>query len=113
MTPTTLLVLLPALAGTHTSLSKRAARVGGSALLREVDAARREEGESSRQARGLLDMFEALSDLRTDSTLIRGGNTTEYDQRGILDFVADVASSLLGGATDKNDAPVLIPIHCW
>ena len=123
-------------------MSKRAARVGASALLREIHAIQMEEeekarkdrvtriakmasdvqakvqgthkeqGRGSRSGRGLLDIFEALSDLRTDSSLIRGGNSTG-DERGILDFVADVATSLLGGASDKNDAPVLIPNHCW
>ena len=122
-------------------MSKRAARVGASALLREIHAiqmeeeekarkdrvarvakmasdvqavqgAHKEQGRGSRSGRGLLDIFEALSDLRTDSSLIRGGNSTG-DERGILDFVADVATSLLGGASDKNDAPVLIPNHCW
>ena len=123
-----------------TQMSKRAARVGGSALLREIQAiqmeeeekarldrvtriakmandvqavhGRQEEGRGGRSGRGLLHLFEALSDLRTDSSLIRGGNSTG-DERGILDFVADVATSLLGGASDKNDAPVLIPNHCW
>ena len=120
-------------------MSKRAARVGGSALLREIQAIQmeeeekarkervtriakmandveavhgRQEGRGSRSGRGLLHLFEALSDLRTDSSLIRGGNSTG-DEHGILDFVADVATSLLGGASDKNDAPVLIPNHCW
>ena len=123
-------------------MSKRAARVGVSALLTEIHAIQMEEeekarkdrvtriakmardvqakvqgthkeqGRGSRSGRGLLDIFEALSDLRTDSSLIRGGNSTG-DERGILDFVADVATSLLGGASDKNDAPVLIPNHCW
>ena len=121
-------------------MSKRAARVGGSALLREIQAiqmeeeekarkdrvtriakmandvqavhGRHDEGRGGRSGRGLLHLFEALSDLRTDSSLIRGGNSTG-DERGILDFVADVATSLLGGASDKNDAPVLIPNHCW
>jgi len=125
----------------RTQMSKRAARVGGSALLREIQAIQMEEEEKARKdrvtriakmandvqavhgrheeeerggrrGRGLLHLFEALSDLRTDSSLIRGGNSTG-DERGILDFVADVATSLLGGASDKNDAPVLIPNHCW
>ena len=125
----------------RTQMSKRAARVGGSALLREIQAIQmeeeektrkervtriakmandvqavhgrsEEEGRGGRSGRGLLHLFEALSDLRTDSSLIRGGNSTG-DERGILDFVADVATSLLGGASDKNDAPVLIPNHCW
>ena len=86
-------------------MSKRAARVGASALLREIHAIQMEEeekarkdrvariakmasdvqakvqgthkeGRGSRSGRGLLDIFEALSDLRTDSSLIRGGNST-------------------------------------
>ena len=77
-----------------------------------VESEGSQEGRGSRSGRGLLHLFEALSDLRTDSSLIRGGNSTG-DERGILDFVADVATSLLGGASDKNDAPVLIPNHCW
>ena len=45
----------------------------------------------------------------------RGGNSTG-DERGIFDFVADIATSLLGGiggASDKDTGPVLIPNHCW
>ena len=44
----------------------------------------------------------------------RGGNSTG-DERGILDFVADLATSLLGGGggQDKDTGPVLIPNHCW
>jgi hypothetical protein len=92
-------------------LARREARVGGSALLREVEAAR---GAGGRQSRGLFEMFVALADMRSDTdSLIRGGNNTGMDNRGIFDFVADVATSLLGGASDKNDAPVLIPNHCW
>ena len=71
-------------------------------------------GEGVRDARGLLDLFTALADIRTDSTqLVRGGNRTGDESRGILDFVADVATSILGGASDKNSGPVLIPNHCW
>ena len=71
-------------------------------------------GEGVRDARGLLDLFTALADIRTDSTqLVRGGNSTGDESRGILDFVADVATSILGGASDKNSGPVLIPNHCW
>ena len=70
-------------------------------------------GRGSRRGRGLLEMFSALTDMRTDSSLIRGGNQTDFDNRGIFDFVADVANSLLGGASDKDSAPVLIPNHCW
>ena len=71
-------------------------------------------GEGVRDARGLLDLFSALADIRTDSTtLVRGGNQTGDESRGILDFVADVATSILGGASDKNSGPVLIPNHCW
>ena len=69
---------------------------------------------SVRDARGLLDLFTALADIRTDTTqLVRGGNSTGDESRGILDFVADVATSILGGASDKNSGPVLIPNHCW
>ena len=42
----------------------------------------------------------------------RGGNSTG-DERGILDFMVDMASNFLGGASDKDDSPVLIPNHCW
>ena len=67
---------------------------------------------SDRQGRGLWDMFSSLADIRTDSTLIRGGNSTG-DERGILDFALEVAGSLIGGVSNKNDGPVLIPNHCW
>jgi hypothetical protein len=44
---------------------------------------------------------------------IRGGNSTG-DERGILDFVANLATTLLGGGNqDKDSGPVLIPNHCW
>ena len=68
---------------------------------------------SDRQGRGLWDMFTSLADIRTDSsTLIRGGNNTG-DERGILDFAFEVAGSIIGGVSNKNDGPVLIPNHCW
>ena len=68
---------------------------------------------SDRQGRGLWDMFSALADVRTDTTtLIRGGNSTG-DERGILDFAFEVAGSIIGGVSNKNDGPVLIPNHCW
>ena len=67
----------------------------------------------SRQSRGLWDLFSSLADTRRDSGLIRGGNSTG-DERGILEFVSEVAGSILGGAiSNKNDGPVLIPNHCW
>ena len=66
----------------------------------------------ARSGRGLLDLFTGLADLRHDSTLIRGGNSTG-PERGILEFVADVAGNILGGVSNKNDGPVLIPNHCW
>jgi len=75
-----------------------------------------ENGEPSvrqdRSGRGLLDLFTSLADLRQDSTLIRGGNSTG-DERGIFEFVSEVAGSILGGVSNKNDGPVLIPNHCW
>lgn len=68
----------------------------------------------SRQSRGLLDLFSSLADMRQDSSLIRGGNSTGHDERGILEFVSEVAGNILGGAiSNKNDGPVLIPNHCW
>ena len=96
-------------------MTKRAAKIGGSALLREVKAVReKEEGRDGRRARGLLEMFYSLSDIRTGGDdLVRGGNSTGFEDRGILDFVAEVATNLLGGASDKNEGPVLIPNHCW
>ena len=68
----------------------------------------------SRQSRGLLDLFSSLADMRQDSGLIRGGNNTGDHERGILEFVSEVAGNILGGAiSNKNDGPVLIPNHCW
>lgn len=85
-------------------------------LLMEVeDLLVSEKGDfvSDRQGRGLWDMFTSLADIRTDSsTLIRGGNNTG-DERGILDFAFEVAGSIIGGVSNKNDGPVLIPNHCW
>ena len=69
----------------------------------------RQEG---RDGRGLASLFAALA-ADTSSQLVRGGNSTGDESRGIFDFVADVATSIIGGATDKNSGPVLIPNHCW
>ena len=68
--------------------------------------------KSDRSGRGLLDMFASLADIRQDSGLVRGGNQSE-PQRGIFEFVSEVAGNILGGVSDKNDGPVLIPNHCW
>ena len=67
-----------------------------------------------RSGRGLFDLFVSLADMSHDSdTLIRGGNSTNHNDRGILDFVSEVAGTILGGVSNKNDGPVLIPNHCW
>jgi len=67
---------------------------------------------SSRTARGLADMFVSVLGIQDDTTLVRGGNSTG-DERGILDFVVNIASNFLGGADDKQDNPVFIPNYCW
>ena len=73
-----------------------------------------QDPRGSRQSRGLLDLFSSLADMRQDSGLIRGGNSTGDHERGILEFVSEVAGNILGGAiSNKNDGPVLIPNHCW
>lgn len=77
-------------------------------LLRLLRARR----SSRRMARGLSDMFASVLGIQDDLTLIRGGNSTG-DERGILDMFVDLAGSFLGGASDKDDSPVLIPNHCW
>jgi len=83
-------------------------------VLEDLAAGGGEGIQSVRDERGLLDLFTALADMRTDTTqLVRGGNSTGDESRGIFDFVADVATSILGGASDKNTGPVLIPNHCW
>ena len=90
-------------------------KVAKELLLELEDLMVQENGESSvrqdRSGRGLLDLFTSLADIRQDSTLIRGGNKT--DERGIFEFVSEVAGSILGGVSNKNDGPVLIPNHCW
>ena len=69
---------------------------------------------SDRSGRGLFDLFVSLADMRHEpDTLIRGGNSTNDNNRGILDFVSEVAGTILGGVSNKNDGPVLIPNHCW
>ena len=59
----------------------------------------------------ILNFFNVMID-EIKIFLFRGGNSTG-DERGILDFVVNIASNFLGGADDKQDNPVFIPNYCW
>ena len=94
-------------------LSEADLRVAKEMLLQMEDMLVSSRGKE-RSGRGLFDLFVSLADMSHDSdTLIRGGNSTNHNDRGILDFVSEVAGTILGGVSNKNDGPVLIPNHCW
>lgn len=69
---------------------------------------------SDREERGLGEFFNNIvSRVNQPVSLVRGGNSTHGDERGIFDFISNIANSILGGADDKVSGPVLIPNHCW
>ena len=69
---------------------------------------------SDREERGLSDFFsDIIQRVKPPVSLVRGGNNTYGDERGIFDFIGNIANSILGGADDKVSGPVLIPNHCW
>ena len=65
-------------------------------LLQVEDMLVEDGGRGGRSGRGLLNLFANLADLRQDSGLVRGGNSTGDESRGILEFVSEVAGSILG-----------------
>merc|ERR1719350_2596537 len=71
-------------------------------------------GGSDREERGFGEFFNNIvSRVNSPVSLVRGGNSTHGDERGIFDFIGNIANSILGGADDKVSGPVLIPNHCW